>query len=1108
MFRRFLLIGVGGSGGKTLRFLRRNLLERLEAVDWTDGIPVGWQFLQIDVPPAPDGNAPDLPPQLPDGSYTGLVVPGIVYSNLDSALLPSSATERMLGGSVGWRPDPEQVSVNVAAGAGQYRTLGRVIALANLSRVRTAVERALERMSSPDAVPELNRLTERFGNPPVNAPPAPVALVVSSIAGGTGAGMFLDVCDILRAQGQSWTSDAMAVLYAPDVFDDLPDVGRSGVYPNALAALSELMAGYWNRGAAGELEYALYAPAGVQMGDLKGRGPRHPFLIGRANQKVSFGGQVDVYAGVGSALAALLTSASAQDDLVAYFFANKQNAAGAMSDTLGLKTPIDEPPFSSFGFATVSLGRDRFGRYAAERLARASVEHLLRAHWVGRDVPEKTKPEEALEEVRRLSFEWFLADSGLNELGEEHNDILDGLRAPNHTSTIDQGAAQALTKVTEGVTQLAPSAWGAALSGAFNALEPKVLAQLRIDAEERARTEWVPMIQRRLQNLVALGLARDGAPVTRALLISLSDELSEVINELRREEEKFRRWASHRDAGIQEELNHFGDRGLMPANHEFLVRAAEKAKKALGWAADADLHAFAAALARELQEGLVAPLERAVAEGIAVLEREDNPTPGAIVSAHVREWPDGALLPRRYEPAVNERLVEDTSGYGGMYDDRLTRTTGAKTASEAERLALGQVVLGGSDQDGQTVLELSTEWWPARLSTGSMPPSKAVFRAHLAAGKVLQRAKRWANRPNTAMGEYLGEHLREYLDPGKVGAAELGGRLDRFKGAFTEAIDLAAPLVNINAGVLRKTHGMDSPPRSYSFTEIPFPPGSPGREIVESVLQARGINPEDARIAKAFGTGEQARVDILSSFDAPFEPVVFESLMGPIGADWLAKKGVPTTRRSFWRWRRSRPLNQFIPMAPGVRRSFVTGWFAARILGQLEAGRDDSEPISVYVPSEQQWAKFPFPLITRALEEVDLLPAVLESLPTALVDYATAGGREDPLLAYQRLTQLGQESGPPLQRWVLEGRTDPGAPVPRERFGTPAADAKTRKDKVLQYLDDRRKHYGEFIDMSIDRRNFFSVNHIWELRDDVRHAFGELRMVVEAIRESGVDDGD
>src|SRR4051794_18231404 len=128
MFRKILLIGVGGSGGKTLRFLRRDLEERLQEVGWDGDFPLGWQFLHIDVPLAPDGNEPSIPNQLPDGSYVGLVPNAMTYSSLDRVLVPPGASDMLLEECAGWRPDPGDVHVNVSTGAGQLRTLGRVIA--------------------------------------------------------------------------------------------------------------------------------------------------------------------------------------------------------------------------------------------------------------------------------------------------------------------------------------------------------------------------------------------------------------------------------------------------------------------------------------------------------------------------------------------------------------------------------------------------------------------------------------------------------------------------------------------------------------------------------------------------------------------------------------------------------------------------------------------------------------------------------------------------------------------------------------------------------------------------------------------------------------------
>ena len=72
MLAPFLFVGLGGSGGKTLRTIRHELERSLHDSGWGGDFPKAWQFLHIDVPVVADGNDPDLPPQLPPTQYVSL----------------------------------------------------------------------------------------------------------------------------------------------------------------------------------------------------------------------------------------------------------------------------------------------------------------------------------------------------------------------------------------------------------------------------------------------------------------------------------------------------------------------------------------------------------------------------------------------------------------------------------------------------------------------------------------------------------------------------------------------------------------------------------------------------------------------------------------------------------------------------------------------------------------------------------------------------------------------------------------------------------------------------------------------------------------------------
>ncbi len=48
MLRPHLIIGLGGSGGKTIRAMKQAITRRIAGAGYEGGIPDAWQFLQID----------------------------------------------------------------------------------------------------------------------------------------------------------------------------------------------------------------------------------------------------------------------------------------------------------------------------------------------------------------------------------------------------------------------------------------------------------------------------------------------------------------------------------------------------------------------------------------------------------------------------------------------------------------------------------------------------------------------------------------------------------------------------------------------------------------------------------------------------------------------------------------------------------------------------------------------------------------------------------------------------------------------------------------------------------------------------------------------------
>src|SRR5699024_7728526 len=87
----------------------------------------------------------------------------------------------------------------------------------------------------------------------------------------------------------------------------------------------------------------------------------------------------DVYRGLARGLAGMMVSSVATAQFQQFDLGN----TGSVSPDpkyFGWAANADPLPWGSFGFASLSMGRDRYAEYAAQRLARGSVDRLLDGH--------------------------------------------------------------------------------------------------------------------------------------------------------------------------------------------------------------------------------------------------------------------------------------------------------------------------------------------------------------------------------------------------------------------------------------------------------------------------------------------------------------------------------------------------------------------------------------------------------------------------------------------------------------------------------------------------------------------------------------------------------
>jgi hypothetical protein len=419
MLRPLLIIGVGGSGGKTIRAMKQALTRKLESARYEGGIPAAWQFLQIDT--TYDGISFPAP-MLRADEYHCVVKSGQTLRDITNKvenLGTPLETQKMLAG---WSTSVSPIAINY--GAGQIRAIGRLALVADAAETLKAIQNAIAKMSSPTALGEFGEVAKALGTTPY---PEPQAFIVSSFAGGSGAGMFMDVAELLkRATSQNWAQSAISFLYTPEVFSSIGAAGR-GVAMNSLGVMNELIASKWV--GLSEQSELLYSKLGLAPGNSVGKqgyGCRGNYLIGARNDRavdirvgVDGEGMDEVFLTFGETLAGAISNDEISEFLYQHAFVITLQIASAL-DISGLapeSVNVDDPTLAAagIGFGQMNLGADRIVDYVADAMTRAQIEKLLWPELDPMILKQGVSPSELVQEKSDRVWPNFLIESGLDQ---------------------------------------------------------------------------------------------------------------------------------------------------------------------------------------------------------------------------------------------------------------------------------------------------------------------------------------------------------------------------------------------------------------------------------------------------------------------------------------------------------------------------------------------------------------------------------------------------------------------------------------------------------------------------------------------------------------------
>jgi hypothetical protein len=221
--KRTVLIGLGGTGKKALLHAKKRFLETFGEE------PPLVRFLLLDTTSANTDHLTARTP--PDGREEKVRLRASEVLHIEArgaSLLPQVHDEIRE-----WFPPKADLKANILSGAGQIRALGRLALFANATTVYENLRDLLALARDyQDERPALDRQN-------VYEPYTPhlTLVLVGSLAGGTGSGIFLDVAFVLRELMKD-EDQLYGYFLLPDIYVNRP--GTQNVEANAYAALKEL----------------------------------------------------------------------------------------------------------------------------------------------------------------------------------------------------------------------------------------------------------------------------------------------------------------------------------------------------------------------------------------------------------------------------------------------------------------------------------------------------------------------------------------------------------------------------------------------------------------------------------------------------------------------------------------------------------------------------------------------------------------------------------------------------------------------------------------------------------------------------------------------------
>jgi hypothetical protein len=324
--------------------------------------------------------------------------------------------------------------------------------------------------------------------------------------------------------------------------------------------------------------------------------------------------------------------------------------------------------------------------------------------------------------------------------------------------------------------------------------------------------------------------------------------------------------------------------------------------------------------------------------------------------------------------------------------------------------------------------------------------------------------------------------------------------------------------VKINEQLRTEIHQRPKALRAVPST-LPFAGHPLEKQVKEILHSALGVEAGDSALREITSGKGIRSISISSTLGAPHDPLVFDSITAPMVAAWAQAGVAPAAQISFWKNRRSRPIQEFVPVSQEMLVCLTRGWFTGLLLGFIDW---DTRRIA----AQPKPVKFPERLLTNPTNQRDRLPALLESIGLAYCEVAQ-NLRLDPLEPYLALRDLGlapvnqamqhadiyREPNTAIETWVKTGIVSDGLTeglaqkAVSELFGDEASPL-DRQNVLIQKLEGTlssyENAYQEYLDSAEHHPAHLGSSYgLWPgMYDVITSSLGDLLVAINNMKMS------